>query len=97
MVVMVMHVREVRINKTVLLNLAHIWLMTLRNVHLGMLILHSFILTLITWVIFFQFVIFVRLCSLYRQAVILALSSYLLYFVEVLPIICVLHSLFVLF
>lgn len=82
-VMMVVHVREVWVYQAVLLNLAQLRMKSWMQTNMWMLILHSFILTLITRVIFFEFVIIVRLGVLDGHAVFLPLPSDLLLLVAV--------------
>lgn len=78
---MVVHMREVWVDHAVLLNLAQLRVESWMQTHVRMLILHSFILTLITRVIFFEFVIIVWLGVLDGHAVFLTLPFNLLFLV----------------
>ena len=71
------HMREVGIYKTILLNLVNIRIQSLMYgiVVKRLLILHSFILTLIALVIFFELVIIMRLFVFDWKAIILTLFS----------------------
>lgn len=80
---MVVHVRKVWVDHAVLLNLAQLRVESWMQTHVRMLILHSFILTLITRVIFFEFVIIVRLGVLDGHAVFLTLPFNFLFLVVV--------------
>lgn len=98
MVVVMMNVRKVRIYKTILLNLVQVRVQSRMDVAtLRLLILHSFILTLITLVSFFVFIVLVRLGVLDRKAIFLALASYFLLFIKFFTFHWVLISFFVLF
>lgn len=83
-IVMMVHVREVRIDKTILLNLVNIRIQRLMNVVVTvcLLILHSIKLTMVTLVIFFELVIFVRLGVSDWEAILLTLAAHFLLFIK---------------
>ena len=84
MIVMMVHVREVGIYKTILLNLVEIRVQWWMNVVVTvcLLILHSIKLTLVALVIFFELVIFVGLSVFDWEAILLSLTAYFLLFIK---------------